>query len=206
MRIALFEPEIAGNVGAVLRLGADAAVLGDYLAAHFATYGLLTALCLRLGGAWRVAPAAPASHLRLWQAVALLGAFGFVGLVWPVDRYATSFVPGGGRLPLLLALLAGTLAYFLADEWLTRGAGAARGAYLASKVAFLASLAAAVALDFERLFFLAIIVPVMLLFFVVHGLLSHWSYRHTGHPFVAGFANAIAFAWAIGVTFPLLAG
>ncbi len=43
--------------------------------------------------------------------------------------------------------------YFVADEWLTRGEGAGRGAYLASKVAFIVSLAIAVALDFERLFF-----------------------------------------------------
>ncbi len=183
-------------------------LVGDYLAAHFALYGVLTALCMYSSRRRAVTPTAGAmvAGPRLWRATLLLCTFGFVGLVWPVDRYATSFVPGGGRLPLLLALLGGTLGYFLADEWLTRGTGAARGAYLASKVAFLVSLAAAVALDFERLFFLVIIVPVMVLFFVVHGLLSRWSYLHTGHPFVAGVANAIAFAWAIGVTFPLLAG
>jgi hypothetical protein len=47
---------------------------------------------------------------------------------------------------------------------------------------------------------------VIVLFFVVHGLFSRWSYRRTGHPLVAGLANAVAFAWALGVTFPLLAG
>ncbi len=96
--------------------------------------------------------------------------------------------------------------HLLSDEWLTRGPGAARGAYAASKVAFVVSLAIAVALDLERLFFLIIIVPVIVLFFVVYGLFSGWTYRRTGHPFVAGIANAVAFAWAIGVTFPLLAG
>jgi hypothetical protein len=103
-------------------------------------------------------------------------------------------------------MLAGTLSYFLADEWLTRGTGAGRGAYAASKLAFLLSLALAVGLDFKRLFFLVIIVPVIVLFFLVYGAISSWSYRRTGHPYVAGIANAIAFAWAIGVTFPLLAG
>jgi hypothetical protein len=67
-------------------------------------------------------------------------------------------------------------------------------------------LSIAVALDLERLFFLIIIVPIIVLFFIVYGLFSKWSYERTGHPFVAGFANAVAFAWAIGVTFPLLAG
>ncbi len=61
-------------------------------------------------------------------------------------------------------------------------------------------------MDFGRLFFLIIIVPIIVLFFLVHGAFSAWSYRHTGHPFVAAIANAVAFAWAIGVTFPLLAG
>ena len=84
--------------------------------------------------------------------------------------------------------------------------GAGRGAYPASKLAFLASLAIAITLDFERLFFLILIVPVIAVFFVVYGLFSGWTYRRTGHPFAAGIANAIAFAWAIGVTFPLVAG
>ena len=79
------------------------------------------------------------------------------------------------------------------------------GAYAASKVCFLVSLAIAVALEFERLFFLIIIIPLILLFFLAYGLLSSAIYRRTGHPFVAGIANAAAFAWAIGVTFPLLA-
>ena len=61
-------------------------------------------------------------------------------------------------------------------------------------------------LDFERLFFLIIIVPVVVLFFLVQGLFSAWIYRATGHPLAAGLANALAFAWAIGVTFPMLAG
>ena len=118
----------------------------------------------------------------------------------------------GGIVVLLVgAMLAGTLLFFLSDEWLTRGVGAdgrpaARGAYLATKIAFLVSLAIAVALDFERLFFLVIIIPVIVLFFIVYGLLSSWAYRRTGYPFVGGIANAVAFAWAIGVTFPLLAG
>ncbi len=100
----------------------------------------------------------------------------------------------------------GTLSFFVADEWLTRGTGAGRGAYAASKLAFLASLGIAVGLDFERLFFLLIIVPVIVLFLIVHGLFSAWAYRRTGHRWAAGIANAVVFAWAIDVTFPLLAG
>ncbi len=182
-------------------------LVGDYLAAHFAMYGVLTALCLL----WlrRTGPSpAPArtSAVALVAATLALVAYGFVGLVWQIDTFLTSFVPGRERLLLVIAMLAGTLPYFLCDEWATRGPGAARFGYPATKLGFLLSLAIAVALDFRRLFFLAIIVPVILLFLIVYGWLSRWAYRRTGHPAVAGIASAVAFAWAIGVTFPLVAG
>jgi pimeloyl-ACP methyl ester carboxylesterase len=181
-------------------------LVGDYLAAHFALYGLVTAGCLL----WmHRREARPVPSVRAGAFVAATSAaivYGFIAVVWPINAFVTSFLPGAGRAELVLAMLGGTLPYFLADEWLTRGLGAARGAFAASKLAFLASLALAVALDFERLFFLIIILPVIVPFFVVYGLFSAWSYRSTGHPLVAGIANGVAFAWAIGVTFPLLAG
>jgi len=180
-------------------------LVGDYLAVHFGTYGLLTGLCLMWvlhGAAFR-----PRGSARLILfAAAAVTAYSFIAIAWPVDSFVTSFVPAPGRMLLALVMLAGTLPYFAADEWMTRGQAAARGAYAASKLAFLASLAIAIGLDFERLFFLVIIVPVIVLFFLVYGLFSRWAYRATGHPLVAAIANAVAFAWAIGVTFPLLAG
>ena len=182
-------------------------LVGDYLAVHFALYGGITALCL---GTLRNPSPAPtlrsARTWAFWTAACAVIAYGFVALVWPIDTFVTSFVPSRERSVLILVMLVGTLSYFLSDEWLTRGQSSARGAYLVSKAAFLVSLAIAVAADLERLFFLIIIVPVIVLFFLVYGLFSRWSYQRTGQPFVAGFANAIAFAWAIGVTFPLLAG
>lgn len=182
-------------------------LVGDYLAAHFAVYGIVTALCLL--GLRKGRPAAAFRAARtgsfLTATIAVVG-YGFVALVWPINAYVTSFVPGRERGLLIVVMLVGTLCYFLSDEWLTRGPRSARGAYLASKLAFLVSLAIAVGLDLERLFFLIIIVPVIILFFLVYGLFSKWTYQRTGQPLVLGFANAIAFAWAIGVTFPLLAG
>lgn len=182
-------------------------LVADYLAVHFAVYGLITAACL----AWTLRASVPPgwgieSNKAFLAATTAVVVFGFAAVVWPIDSFFTSFRPGPGRAPLMMSLLAGTLIFFLSDEWLTRGVGAARGAYAASKAAFLMSLAAAVALDPARLFFLVIIVPEIVLFFWVYGLFSAWTYRQTGHPFVAGLANAVAFAWAIGVTFPLLAG
>jgi dienelactone hydrolase len=183
-------------------------LVGDYLAVHFLVYGLLTAACLRWRGSREAAPV-----LRPWRTMAvrplgaaLLVAFWVLAVLgFAIDRHATSFAASWARLPLILAMFVGTISFFSSDEWLTRGPGAARGGYVVSKLAFLFSLALAVGLDFTRLFFLVIIVPIMMLFFLVYGAFSTWVYRRTGHPLVAALANALAFAWALGVTFPLLA-
>jgi pimeloyl-ACP methyl ester carboxylesterase len=181
-------------------------LVADYLAVHFAVYGVLTAC----GLAWArryATSAAPGVSLPALLAASTAVTLYSVGLLfWAIDSYVTSFLPSIQRGPLLAAMLIGTLAFFLSTEWLTRGERAARGGYAAAKLAFIVSLAIAVALDFERLFFLIIIVPLIVVFFVIYGLVSDWVYRRTRHPFVAGIATAIAFAWAIGVTFPLLAG
>lgn len=179
-------------------------LVADYLAVHFAVYGVLVAC----GLTWfRGRSAAAGTSLPLLLAASAAVTLYAVGLpFWAIDSYFTSFLPSAGRLPLLAAMLIGTTAFFLSTEWLTRGEHAARGGYAAAKAAFIVSLAIAVALDFERLFFLIIIVPLIVVFFVVYGLISDLVYRRTRHPLVAGIASAIAFAWAIGVTFPLLAG
>ncbi len=103
-------------------------------------------------------------------------------------------------------MLIGTLCYFLADEWLTRGRHAPWGFYALTKLLFALSLALAVALDLEQLFFLIIITPMIVAFLVVYGLFSTWAYRATGHPAVGGIANALAFAIVIGAVFPVLTG
>jgi hypothetical protein len=45
-----------------------------------------------------------------------------------------------------------------------------------------------------------------LLFFLFFGIVSNWVYARTRNPLVAGLANAVAIAWAIGVVFPMVAG
>ena len=180
-------------------------LVGDYLVAHFLVYGLVSLgalLVLRWKG--MLPPRVAISLAALAAATAGVLAYAAAGIAWPLDRFVTSFFPAPHRLFLLAALCVGTLPYFVADEWLTRGAQAARGLYVASKAAFLVSLGLAVALDPGRLFFLIVIVPVMVPFFAAFGLVSTWTFRRTNSPLVAGLANAVVFAWAIGVTFPLL--
>jgi hypothetical protein len=190
-------------------------VVADYVAVHFLMVGILSGALLwwtggrpGIGEIVRSATDAQPGRgvARTLVGAALTVDFFLLLVALPLDRFFTSFVPVAGRIPLLLAVLVGTLPYFLADEWMTRGANAPRGAYAATKVLFLVSLSLAVALDFEGLFFLVLIIPLIVVFFGIHGLLSRWAYRATGSPLVAGLANAFAFAWALAVTFPLYAG
>ncbi|MEJ2539017.1 MAG: alpha/beta hydrolase [Gemmatimonadota bacterium] len=188
-------------------------VVGDYVAVHFFTYGLLSGVLLwwtggrpALGSLLDAVPGGGRSLGTILAGAGLMVAFFLVAVAWPLDRFFTAFIPVAERWPLLLAVLAGTLPYFVVDEWLTRGPRARRGAYPFTKLLFLLSLGLAVALDFQDLFFLVLIIPLILVFFGIHGLLSRWAYRATGSPLVAGLGNAVAFAWALAVTFPLYAG
>jgi hypothetical protein len=180
----------------------------DYLAAHFLVYGVLTAAWLAAEGMLHTPPQAKRAAPTRSFVLALLPVVAFCGIafLWPLDLFVTSMAPAGERPLLIAVLLAGTLAYFSADGWMTHGAGVARGAAATSKLAFLVSLGIAVALDPNRLFFLAMIAPVIALLFMVFGLWKRWIYGATGHPLVGGFASALFFAWAIGVTFPMIGG
>jgi pimeloyl-ACP methyl ester carboxylesterase len=177
-------------------------LVADYLAAHFLTFGLIVTLMLW----WRGERLPGLAPVRALVAAALAVVFVVLTLFLPLDRWFTSFVPSGQRLLLFAVLFVGMAAFFVPVEWMTRGAGHARGGYAAIKAAFVASLFVAVALDFERLMFLAIIVPFVILFFIVFGLMSDRINRATGHPLAGALFNAAVFAWALAVTFPLIAG
>ena len=183
-------------------------LLADYLLLHFALYGLLTAAAARLAagaGSRTRASSPPADRPALVIAAVGATAFAVAAIALPMDAFFTAYLPTGPRAPLLPLLLAGTLAWFLADEWLTRELAPRRGAWPLTKACFLLSIGIAIALDPERLFFLAILMPVMVAFFTVHGLFSRWCLRATGHFAVGGIACAVAFAWAMAATFPLVA-
>jgi hypothetical protein len=182
-------------------------LVGGYLAIHFLVYGLLTWVVL-----WWLARRSPASgrggtrlgRLALCSVLVTLYVTGLMGLI--LDTFVTSFAITAPRLPVVLLMLVGTLSYFIADEWLTHGPGTPRGGHLFTRFCFLFSIALAVALSFEDLFFLLIIAAVIVICFLVYGLFSKWVYRATGHPAVGAIANAVAFAWALAAVFPMLSG
>jgi dienelactone hydrolase len=182
-------------------------LLGDYLVLHFGLYGLLTLAGMHWAGLrpWHLAWPTGGRAATLACSLLVTCAYALLAVGVPVDRYVFNLQPQAERWPIVLALWAGTVPYFLADEWLTRHPAAAPAAYFCSKLAFLMSLVLAIALNPPRLFFLAIIVPAILLLFVVYGLLSRWVGRQTGEPAVAALANALAFGAFIAITFPRVA-
>lgn len=183
-------------------------LLGDYLALHFALYGLITA-----AGLWWLGRRGYAfTGLRgLGVGPALVGLLAvglYAALVigWPVDRYVANLQPVPARWTLIGALFAGTLVFFAADAVLTDPRSAPRFSYPVTKAGFLVSLAVAIALNLEKLFFLIIIVPAILVLFVAYGLIAGWVTRASGSPLIAAAVNALVFAWAIAVVFPMASG
>jgi hypothetical protein len=180
-------------------------LLGDYLVVHFAVYGLLTGAGLWLTPLPARRPvAAKADIARIGLAASAVAAFYIVALGLPLDVYVTSFALTGVRWLLAPAMFAGAALYFVADEWLTRGLPAVRGGYAFSKTCFVISLGIAVCLNPQRLFFLVIIVPVIILLFAVYGLVSRWVYARTNDPRVGALGAACGLAYAIAVTFPIV--
>lgn len=175
-------------------------LVADYLAAHFALYGAILGGILIAQGTVR--PGWPG--WRPLAAAVPAAAFCILGPGLVIHLYAANFMPIPARLPLILALLAGTVLFTLAEEGLIRAPNARWWTGAASRTAFLLSLAGAIALDLESLFFLIIILPVILIFLIIYGLFARWIHGAAGHSVTGGLATGAAFAWALGVTFPLL--
>lgn len=172
-------------------------LVADYLAVHLFLYGILSLALLAWSGV-RIGRVA-------WLAAAALAAYGILLFGGALDRYAASFMPNAARLPIIAAVAVGALPCMLADALATAGGRTALWRVFMARGALLASLGAAVAFDFSRIFFLLIIIPVIVVFFVVFGLMSGWVGRRTQSPAAAGLGLGLVLAWALGVTFPIFA-
>ena len=91
----------------------------------------------------------------------------------------------------------------LGDAVLTCGGRTPFWCVVIARGALDASLALAVALDFEALFFLVTILPVIVMFFLLFGTMAGWVGRQTGLPATAGLGLGLVPAWALGVTLPM---
>jgi hypothetical protein len=73
-----------------------------------------------------------------------------------------------------------------------------------ARVSLFSSLAIAAILDPDQLMFVLIVLPVFVLFFLVHGVMGRWIGQRAGAT-AAGFGLGLCLAWALGVSFPMFA-
>lgn len=175
-------------------------LVADYLALHLAAMGGLALVLLGRAGALRDVWSGRGLAAGLALAALLIGGFG-----WVLDRYVAAFWPHPGRAAIIAALALGAVAWMLADAVLTGAGRAGWGRVLAVRLGLIGSLGLAVALQFERLFFLILILPAIGLFFLLFGLAGGWVGRRTGAPLAPGLGLGLMLAWALGATFPLFA-
>ncbi|MFN4098328.1 MAG: alpha/beta hydrolase [Pararhodobacter sp.] len=171
-------------------------LVADYLMLHLALFGILQlALLGRRPQGWWPLPLLPAAVLALWG----IGVFGLA-----LDRYAASFWPTAERLPIIAVLCLGTIPLMLADTAITRAGRASLWRRVVARVLLFVSLGIAAALDPGNLTFVLIVLPLFMLFFVVHGLLGRWVARQSGAG-AAALGLGLSLAWVLGVSFPLFA-
>ncbi|QYK41630.1 MAG: alpha/beta fold hydrolase [Paracoccaceae bacterium] len=177
-------------------------LVADYLMLHMSLYGFVV-----VAGTWR---------LGLWRAVwpsreglrvaALVALFGIGMFGWVLETYVASFWSVDARGPVVVAMIAGAVPFMIADAILTEGGRAPLARRIVARSVAILSLGLAVALDFERLMFLVIVLPVILLFFLLFGALGSRVARATGRVLPAGAGLGLYLGWALGVTFPLFQG
>jgi len=195
--IAAVVPAIAAPLIAVpLEPGILPILVADYLALHLFVFGAVQLALLRGVGV----PLGRASAL----AVLALLVWGLAVFGVALDRYAANFWPVADRWWIIAALGVGALPFMVADALVTGGGRGPLGHRIGARLAFLASLGLAVALDFDGLFFLLMIAPVIVLFYAVYGMMGRWVAQRAG-ALSAGLAQALILAWAIGVSFPMFA-
>jgi len=166
-------------------------LVADYLVLHLFVFAALQLGLLWLWGVGtgRFSPKAFCA-LGLWSIL-----FGLA-----LNRYAANFQPTSERLWIIVVMMLGAVPYMMADAILTTGAPLLRR--LVIRLGFFLSLGFAVALDPKDLFFLAMIAPVLILFFFVFGTMGRYAARTSG-PLAPGIALGLVLAWALGVSFPL---
>ena len=172
-------------------------VLGvSYLVMHIGVYGVLMLALL-----WRegVRPV----KFTLWPMLLLivyaLGIYGFF-----LDRYFTNFTPTGARIGYMGLIALGAVPFMLGDCLLLKAYQRPFWFGIVSRIAFFASVIAAIAMKPDSLLMLAFCLPVVVLFFLSYGLMARWLNARVQTPTAIGLAQGILLAFVLGIAFPII--
>ncbi|MFK8080732.1 MAG: alpha/beta hydrolase [Granulosicoccus sp.] len=169
-------------------------LVADYLMMHLALFGALQLFVIR--------SLLPGLRMSGLLSGVLLALWGIVVFGLALDRYAASFLPTGGRLVIIGVLCLGTIVFMVADCVVTGVGTGSLWRRILARVALMVSLGVAAVIDPDRLIFLLIILPVLVLFYLVHGLMGRWVAQRSG-ALTTGVGLGLCLAWALGVSFPL---
>ena len=195
LRLAIFLPAIfTPLVVTSVYVNFMPVLVADYLMIHMALYGVLQ---ITLLGVWPSVLARPS-----WLALCVILVWGIVLFGFASDRYAASFFPTPQRIFIILALTIGTIPVMIADAYATNAGYGSIWARIFSRVALISSLVAAAIINPYELTFIILVLPVLILFFLVHGAMGRWIGQRAGAN-SAGLGLGICLAWALGVSFPL---
>ncbi len=193
LAIVTLGPAVVAPVVAVaLQVTVLPVLVANYLMVHLALYGVIQGALLVWLKGWPARPAPLAAGLLAGWAILVFGL--------ALDRYGANFWPTSGRLGIIAVLCVGAIPFMLADSWLAMGAPLWQR--VVARLVFLGSLGLAVALDYEGLFFLMMIAPVIVLFYLTFGVMGRATAKASG-AVSAGLGLGLALAWALGVSFPL---
>lgn len=172
-------------------------VLGvSYLVVHIGLYGLLTlAMLWRAGIRPVIFPLWPVLLLIVFA----LGVYGFF-----LDRYFTNFTPTGARIGYMGLIALGAVPFMLGDCLLLKACQRPFWLGIVSRVAFFASVVAAIALKPDDLLMLAFCLPVVVLFFFSYGLMARWLNARVQSPTGIGLAQGMLLAFVLGIAFPII--
>lgn len=180
-------PLIAGAVN----LNILPVLVAEYLGLHLLSFGGIRLVLLRIWGV--------ALGRTTWASLLAL-------LVWCIlfgvvlDRYATNFWPTAQRVWIIVVRMLGAVPYMLADAVLTTDASFC--GVLACASVYWCHLAMPWRWILRGCFFLIMIAPVLVLFYLVFGTIGRHASRKGG-PVSSGIALGIVLAGALGVSFPL---
>ncbi|MEM9709605.1 MAG: alpha/beta hydrolase [Pseudomonadota bacterium] len=163
------------------------------IAAFFAVWGAVQLAVLFSRGVQIPAP----SLLGLF--CVLLWSLGLFALA--LDRYGAAYLPLGPRQEVMALLVVGTIPFCLADGLMARTYGWA--ARLFARITPVVALFGAMLLT-PDLGVAYTVLPVFLMFWLVHGLVGRWIALRTGPTGVA-LGLGVVLAWSVAASTPLVA-